>query len=96
MATNDEYTTRYADLDYAFLLELATEALKRTGMHIKCGHPEDLAAALTPAIEAVAVGFGAGVTWILNNPDPKWIMREADRIRQESLLGKYPTAEFPG
>ena len=84
MATNDEYVSRYKDLDYNFLLELATEALKRTGMYIKCGHPEDLAAALTPAIEAVALGFGAGVRWVYDNPDPKWILREADKIRQES------------
>lgn len=80
MATNDDYRSRYADLDYKYLLELATEALKRTGMYNECGHPEDLAAGLTPAIEAVAVGFGAGVTWVLNNPDPKWILREAQRI----------------
>lgn len=80
----DEYRSRYGDLNYNFLLELATEALKRTGMYNEFGHPEDLAAGLTPAIEAVAVGFGAGVTWILNNPDPKWILREAERIRQEN------------
>lgn len=94
MATNDEYVSRYRDLDYNFLLELATEALKRTGMYIKCGHPEDLAAALTPAIEAVALGFGAGVTWVYNNPDEKWLLREADKIRQEARA-QFPPGEFP-
>ena len=96
MATSvDEYKSRYGGIDYNFLLELATEALKRTGMYNEYGHPEDLSAALTPAIEAVSIGFGAGVTWILNNPDPRWILREAARIREENLA-KYPPAEFPG
>ena len=94
MATSDEYVSRYKDLDYNFLLELATEALKRTGMYIKCGHPEDLAAALTPAIEAVALGFGAGVTWVYNNPDPKWILREAAILRDKTL-SENPPGEFP-
>lgn len=94
MTTTDEYVSRYADLDYNFLLELATEALKRTGMYIKCGHPEDLAAALTPAIEAVALGFGAGVSWVYNNPDPKWILREAAILRDKTL-SENPPGEFP-
>lgn len=96
MATNhqDEYRSRYSDLDYNFLLELATEALKRAGMYNECGHPEDLAAGLTPAIEAVALGFGAGVTWVYNNPDPKWILREAEIVRQQALR-ENPPGEFP-
>lgn len=84
MATNDDFTSRYRDLNYDFLLELATEALKRTNMYNECGHPEDLAAALTPAIEAVAVGFGAGVRWVYDNPDKKWILAQAAQIRGES------------
>lgn len=94
MATNDDYRSRYRDLDYNFLLELATEALKRCGMYNECGHPEDLAAGLTPAIEAVALGFGAGVTWVYNNPEPKWVLREAERFRQENLA-QNPPAESP-
>ena len=42
------------------LLDLALEALGRSGFSLDPMHPEDLAAALTPAIEAVAVGFGEG------------------------------------
>lgn len=94
MATNDDYRSRYRDLDYNFLLELATEALKRSGMYNECGHPEDLAAGLTPAIEAVALGFGAGVTWVYNNPEPTWVLREAERIRRENPT-QNPPAEFP-
>lgn len=94
MATNDDYRSRYRDLDYNFLLELATEALRRSGMYNECGHPEDLAAGLTPAIEAVALGFGAGVTWVYNNPEPTWVLREAERIRRENPT-QNPPAEFP-
>ena len=86
MATNhlDEYKSRYGDINYNFLLELATEALKRAGMHNDYGHPEDLVAGLTPALEAVAIGFGAGVRWVYDNPDEKWILKQAEKIRQES------------
>lgn len=95
MATNhlDEYKSRYGDINYNFLLELATEALKRAGMHNDYGHPEDLVAGLTPALEAVAIGFGAGVTWVYNNPDSKWVLREAEIIRQQALR-ENPPGEF--
>jgi hypothetical protein len=49
--------------DYSELLELAIEALKRSNWHLEKGHPEDLVAGLVPALEAVAVGFGAGIRW---------------------------------
>jgi hypothetical protein len=47
-------------MSYAELVELAREALKRANMANEPGHPEDLAAALAPAIDAVALGFGEG------------------------------------
>lgn len=44
------------------LTEWAVEALKRSGFHgLDDGmHPEDWAAAITPTIEAVAVGYAEG------------------------------------
>ena len=43
------------------LLELAGEALQRAGYkHFQEGHPEDMVAALVPALEAVAVGYSEG------------------------------------
>jgi hypothetical protein len=42
------------------LLGMALEALERSGHGTKPMHPEDWAAALTPAIDAVAVGYGEG------------------------------------
>ncbi len=42
------------------LLGMALEALERSGHDSKAMHPEDWAAALTPAIDAVAVGYGEG------------------------------------
>lgn len=42
------------------LLDLAIEALKRSGFSIENGHPEDLASAIIPAMEAVAVGYSEG------------------------------------
>ncbi len=47
-------------MSYAELVELAVEALQRSNMASEPGHPEDLAAALNPAIDAVALGFGEG------------------------------------
>ena len=41
------------------LVDLAVEALQRSGFSTDAQHPEDVAAALVPAIEAVAVGMGA-------------------------------------
>lgn len=42
------------------LLAMALDALGRSGFRIEPMHPEDWAAALCPAIEAVAVGYGEG------------------------------------
>lgn len=43
------------------LLDHALEALRRSGYSdLTNGHPEDLAAAIVPAIEAVALGFSWG------------------------------------
>ena len=43
------------------LLELASEALQRTGYYnFEEGHPEDLVAALVPTLEAIAVGYSEG------------------------------------
>lgn len=42
------------------LLGMALEALERSGHDTTPMHPEDWALALTPAIEAVAVGYGEG------------------------------------
>jgi len=48
-------------MTYQELVELAVEAIKRSNMHFPDpGHPEDIAAALCPAIDAVALGFGEG------------------------------------
>ena len=48
---------------YHELLELAIEAMKRSNCYLDKGHPEDLVAGLAPTLEAVAIGFGAGMTW---------------------------------
>ena len=42
------------------LTDWAVEALKRSGYDTSPMHPEDWAAAITPAIEAVALGYGEG------------------------------------
>ena len=42
------------------LTRWAIEALKRSGYDTSPMHPEDWAAAITPAIEAVALGYGEG------------------------------------
>lgn len=42
------------------LMSWAVEALKRSGYDTSPMHPEDWAAAITPAIEAVALGYGEG------------------------------------
>jgi hypothetical protein len=42
------------------LLGMALEALERSGRDITPMHPEDWAAALTPAIDAVAIGYSEG------------------------------------
>jgi len=44
------------------VVELAVEALRRSGYGIfaEGGHPEDIVAGLTPALEAVAVGYSEG------------------------------------
>lgn len=49
-------------LPHTQLVEMAVEALKRSNfVGIDDGmHPEDWAAALVPAIEAVAIGYGEG------------------------------------
>lgn len=49
-------------VDIHEVVEWATEALKRSGFRgLDEGmHPEDWAAAITPAIEAVAVGYAEG------------------------------------
>jgi hypothetical protein len=49
--------------NYNELLDLAVEALKRSNMYLEQGHPEDLVVSLTPTLEAVALGFGAGIRW---------------------------------
>jgi hypothetical protein len=49
------------DMTYRELVELAIEALQRSNMYCDTGHPEDLASHLVPAIEAVAIGYGAGL-----------------------------------
>lgn len=58
--SNVNRTVYPSDVTPQELLELAIEALKRSGFSIDRGHPEDLSAALVPAIEAVAVGYGEG------------------------------------
>lgn len=45
---------------YEEVLEMAIEALKRTGMYMETGHPEDLVAGLVSSLEAVAVGYSRG------------------------------------
>lgn len=49
-------------VDITDVVEWAVEALKRSGFRgLDEGmHPEDWAAAITPAIEAVAVGYAEG------------------------------------
>jgi len=42
------------------LTDWAIEALKRSGYDTSPMHPEDWAAAIAPAIEAVALGYGEG------------------------------------
>lgn len=42
------------------LLGMALEALERSGHSTTPMHPEDWAAVLTPAIDAVAIGYGEG------------------------------------
>lgn len=49
------------------LLAMALEALKRNGLYTEPMHPEDWAAALCPAIESVAVGYGEGYRRGLNH-----------------------------
>ena len=46
-------------VDAQRLVDLAVEALRRSGFSTDAQHPEDFATALVPAIEAVAVGMGA-------------------------------------
>lgn len=45
---------------YEEVLEMAIEALKRTGMYMESGHPEDLVASLVSSLESVAVGYSHG------------------------------------
>lgn len=49
------------------LLAMALDALDRNGFRIEPMHPEDWSAALIPAIEAVAVGYGEGYRRGLNH-----------------------------
>lgn len=56
-------------ISHAEVVGMAVEALKRSGYYgIDQGmHPEDWAAALVPAIEAVAVGYAEGYRYGLTD-----------------------------
>lgn len=53
-------TTNEMHVSASELLGMALEALERSGHNTTPMHPEDWASALTPAIEAVAVGYSEG------------------------------------
>lgn len=75
-------TGDYAAVTYHTLLQRAVEALKRQDMFQECGHPEDLASNLIPAIEAVVAGFEWGVQF----------QREREARRVNSAFAAAPTS----